>query len=155
MKSLSCILSAILALMLISSCGKKNETTAQKRDAILGTYDFTNTYTILEIDPNSHSAPFQFDTTKGTETYIITIEKPSPDTLGGNMVVIHTLMKRYPTQEILAQLSYAGDILNADEDGGFDNFQGIISGKTIQFNYTTLGAIFEYTETGKGTAIKR
>lgn len=152
----SAMMMALFSIMMIGGCKKEEDDTATGRDAILGSYDFTNTYSLYTWNTPLNKV----DTTNGTGTYIITIEKPNPDNLGENVVLIKNLLKQQSTKVVQATLSSSGDVLTYTgnpADLEFVWFQGVKSGSNISFNFIAYGpgtpsGISEY---GSGTAVKR
>ncbi len=154
-KTLSLLTIAILLVGTFNSCNKKDDS-AIGRDAILGTYDFTNTYELYSWN----SALSKEDTTWGTETYVITIDKPNPDNLGDKVVIITNLLKKQSSIPVQATLSSADDVLSYTGDMGvleFKSFQAVKNSNGIAFNFTAYGPGTPggISESGSGTAVKR
>lgn len=156
-KTISLLTIALLLIATLNSCDKdENGDNLTGRDAILGTYDFTNNYSLY----NWNSSLMKVDTVNGTQTYIITVDKPNPDNLGDNVVVITNLLKKQSTIPVQATLSSSGDVLTYTgnpADLEFVSFQGVKSGSNITFNFTAYGPGTPngISESGSGTAVKR
>ncbi len=135
----------ILLTCVFNSC-KKTET--KGIDAIIGTYNFTNTYSLYQWNNNLQKV----DTTNATETYVITIEA---GVLGANNVAINGMLRQAQTEQVDATLSAAGDVL-VTTDGNFESFQGLVNGGTINLTYRAYGNNPNgVSEVGSGTAVKR
>lgn len=152
----STFLVALFSITLISGCKKEDDDKLTGRDAIIGTYDFTNNYTLY----NWNDALQQVDTVRGTQTYVITIDKPNPDNLGENVVIITNLLKKQSTEIVHSTLSSAGDVLSYTVGWSsveFYAFQGVKDGNNINFNFTAYGGGTPdgISESGSGTAVKR
>jgi hypothetical protein len=144
-KSLSILAATLVLLTAFNSCSKKTET-LKGRDAIVGTYNFTNTYSLYQWN----NAQQREDTVNATDTYVITIEPGAAP----NDIIINGMLRQLQTQQASATISAAGDVLFST-DGNFASFQGLINGGNITFNYSVYGGPNGLSEKGQGTATKR
>lgn len=141
------ILFLLLTVAIFASCNKNNNPTPTNpdpvdtllgRDAFIGAYSFNNTYEHVKYVSDSN-----FDTLRGTKTYEMRIEKPSPDDLGADAVVIRSFWAEFPSTSwpIIARVSTDGKSLHfrpEDNDGELNitTFDAKLNNdKSIDFNY--------------------
>lgn len=127
----------LLSLSILASCGKKDAGPVG-RDAFIGNYNFTKTYENVKYVSGNNS-----DTLRGTKTYEIRIEKPNPDDLGADAVVIRGFWGGYPADSgfIIVRVSTDGKSLHfrQEENDSYiyvTTFDAHLNtDKSIDFNY--------------------
>lgn len=137
------LLLAFAGTTFLVSCEKDKKTDTvqeetQGRDAFIGTYSFTNTYENV-----AYVSQDNYDTLRGTKTYIVSIEKPSPDDKGTDAVVIRNFWAEYPGSAwpVIARVSADGKSLQfkAEDNDGELNMTKFVAplnaDRSIDFDY--------------------
>ncbi|GEM_PF-7009839 len=140
-----------------AACDKKEEDkpTAKTREDILGSYNFSNSYEMVETaDGVTH------DTTRSAKNYIIVVEKPAPDTFGTNAVVIKNMIVKHPSMEVIA--TFSDGVLSPHSSMwpsiSMTQFQGVLQdNKSIDVTYKRNNVHVDNMgyEKGAGNAVKR
>lgn len=148
------LVTGILLFTGLESCDKP-ENVKPARQALVATYTFTNSYTLITWNDSI----LNYDTANiVTETYNLNIDIPHPDNRGEKGLNVYGLIRNDPSYPVDVELSSNADTLNilSTEDACIP-FLGVIKGDTIQFNYKYS---FGYTnsdwfEIGSGRAVKQ